>query len=55
MRTKPILLLLFIFFAIGQTLTAQIIWEDNRSMIYQFLDQVLEEEPGLMFILCLII
>lgn len=43
MRTKPILLLLFIFFAIGQTLTAQIIWEDNRSMIYQFLDRMADK------------
>ena len=43
MRIKTLLLFFIVALAIGQPITAQIIWEDNRSMIYPFLDRMADK------------
>ena len=43
MRIKNLLLFFFITLVINQNLSSQIIWEDNRSMIYPFLDRMADK------------
>jgi hypothetical protein len=43
MRIKNLLILFIVTLVIQQNLTAQIIWEDNRSMIYPFLDRMADK------------
>ena len=43
MRIKILLLFILITLATSRSLTAQIIWEDNRSMIYPFLERMADK------------
>jgi Capsule assembly protein Wzi len=43
MRTKILLVFILVTLATGRSLTAQIIWEDSRSMIYPFLERMADK------------
>jgi hypothetical protein len=43
MRIEKLLIIFFVTLVANQNLSSQIIWEDNRSMIYPFLDRMADK------------